>query len=114
MTTTQKTEHKHCTMEDIGLGITGEDAKPLVEAVTKYLSDFTAGDKCPQCDATLRGLFGSFSWGIQSGEGQCSCGWPARAHHNITDADGEDVFNRPMELVLAYHPNVVDSKKESL
>ena len=29
-------------------------------------------DKCPECDADLLGLLGSFSWGIVHGIGNCS------------------------------------------
>ena len=100
----------HCTLSDISLDITGEDAAPIIKAVSDYLKTFTAPGQCAGCGATLAGFLGSFAWGLESGEGTCSgCGWPARGHHNITDDDGP-VFTQAIEMVLSYHPDSVVSE----
>lgn len=112
-----------CSMEDIGLEITGPDAAPYIAAMEEYLSVFAQpvgcdgrnGDTewlvgtclCLKCLRGLDGAMGTFEWGLASGEGKCGeCGWPCRAHHNPR-LNGEAVFNRPLEKVLQYHPNHV-------
>ena len=87
--TTETIEIRECTIEDIGLKITGQDAPPLIESVNKYLSDFAAPKRegegnillgnhlCLKCGRHLTGAMGTFRWGIANGEGSCSnCGWP--------------------------------------
>lgn len=108
------TEVKHCTIEDIGLEITGEDAPPIIDAINKYLADF-AGKVCPKCGSKLGGMFGAFTWGLAHGEGYCTggftgkrCGWPARGYHDIKDANGESLFEQRLPIVLAYHPDAVE------
>ena len=98
-----------CTLESIGMKITGKDAPPIIAACNEYLSIFADTDgKCPNCDRTLGGLLGTFTWGICSGEGTCAgCGWPCRAHHDIKDAAGEAIFDRMLQCVLPYHPSGV-------
>lgn len=117
---------KHCTIDDLGIAITGEDAKPLVDAINEYCNKFAStGGTCPKCNAKLGGLLGSFAWGLCHGEGVCtgglkgSCGWPCRAYHRPKDADGKEIFNGPVCAILAYHPEFVtqessESEKESL
>lgn len=115
-------EISFCDIEAIGMSIRGEDAKPLVDALNAYLSAFAAPPRrkgggnflqgelcCPNCGKSLCGAFGTFTWGIAFGEGECSnCGWPCRGIHNPKDADGIPIFNRPLEIVLPYHPSYVE------
>jgi len=104
---------KHCHIDDLGICITGTDAEHVVEACNQYLYGFASGSSCPNCGATLGGLMGSFRWGIAHGEGNCNqCGWPCRAYHNIKDDVGA-LFNRPIEFVLAYHPDFVTKQETS-
>lgn len=85
------------------------------ELVNAYLHSFVGDEgKCPNCDSTLRNTMGSFYWGLVHGEAHCSgsmsnerCGWPCRAIHDIKDADGQSLFNRPLFLILPYHPEYV-------
>jgi len=107
-------QQKHCTIDDIGISITGEDAKPTIEAVDLYLHKFAStGGKCPKCDAQLGGLLGSFMWGLVHGEGYCTggfngpCCWPCRALHRIHDSDGREIFDRALPVILAYHPEFI-------
>lgn len=116
-----------CTIEDLGIEITGSDAPPLVAAVNKYLSIFAkpvrrkvassilGGVDCFRCGVPLDGMLGSFTWGIVHGEGVCGkCGWPCRAYHSPTDEDGDEIFDGAIALVLQYHPDqVVREEKES-
>ena len=110
-----------CTIEDVGMRLTGEDAGEFIDAINKYLAIFArptkptadiessslVGNKCLKCDATLNGMFGSFRWGMAHGEGTCSrCGWPCRAYHGPKLGD-DDIFDRPMKIVLQYHPKYV-------
>jgi len=107
------TDVPHCTLESIGMDITGEGASPIIKAMEDYLTPFAAAPdgKCLKCDATIAGLFGSFTWGLQSGEGTCSrCGWPARGHHYPKLPDGTNVFSTCVEMVFQYHPDHVTSK----
>lgn len=116
-----------CSIDDIGLKLSGEDAQPYIDAVNEYLKVFakpvrkkSAGDfltgntQCFRCEADLGGLLGSFVYGICHGEGMCRhCRWPARALHYI-QIDGKDMFTGPLEMILQYHPSVVsDAKKTS-
>ena len=114
-----------CMAKDIG--ITAADSSPeaaaIVAKIDKYLSSFAAPNPrrplavgmvfgsatCPNCDSQLDGMMGCFQWGMVHGEGNCThegCGWPCRAKHEIPD-----VFARPVEMVLAYHPSVVDRRR---
>lgn len=82
------------------------EAADIIQRTDVYLSLFTPGRKdgivrCPQCGAELAGLIGSFTWGLQSGEGFCArCNYPVRAHHRTDDFE---LF----ESLLPYHPSVV-------
>lgn len=78
-----------------------QNRKELMAELDAYLSDFVAGDKCPGCNWSLGGFLGSFTWGIEHGEGFCSnCQYPCRGHHNI----GRTQLNN---TVLAFHPSVL-------
>ena len=45
-----------------------------VEDFENYKQVWVVSDKCPNCDADLLGMFGSFEWGIVHGVGTCrSC-----------------------------------------
>ncbi len=119
-TTTPTTDSPYCTLSDVGMAITGEDATPIIDAVNDYLTCFavpvrregktnmlTGWTLCLNCGEQLDGALGRFRWGIASGEGECAeCGWPCRAHHRPT-LDGNQVFDRPLELMLQYHPSQV-------
>ena len=121
MSETATAKVDHCTLASIGMEITGEDAPPLVESCNEYLSQFIApasekgnflfsSSKCVKCERPISGALGSFVWGIVHGEGTCgNCGWPARAYHDIKH-DGESVFDRPLQIVLQYHPDFVEKK----
>lgn len=64
--------------------------------------------KCICCGWDLVGLFGSFTWGIAYGEGECSrCGYPARAIHKI---EGIGVLSN---YVMQYHPDDLDIPERS-
>ena len=116
-----QTDVERCTIADIGISLTGDDAQPLVDAINEYLQDFAKPVKrdgggsfamgryvCLKCGESLDGMLGRFRWGIAWGEGHCTgCGWPGRAYHIIKDKDG-DIFERPLELILQYHPSVVE------
>ncbi len=122
--TKTETDIDVCTISDLGIEITGEDAQPLIDAINSYLEIFAkpvksergssfllGGRKCLKCDALLDGVMGSFQWGMANGEGTCSnCGWPARAYHNPKDDEG-NIFNRPLERILQYHPSSVTTKE---
>lgn len=117
-------EIEHCTVDDIGLEITGADAPPLIAALNEYLSAFAKPIKsdregggmvgntlCLKCGETLDGILGTFQWGLAHGEGTCSkCGWPARAYHRPKDNGGEEMFNQVLEMILQYHPENVESR----
>lgn len=109
----------HCTIDNVGLKITGKDAQLVVELLNKYLHDFAATDgDCPQCGAKLCGLFGTFAWGLVNGEGICTgglfqsgkCNWPCRAIHRPTFEDGGEIFEQALTNVLPYHPDFVNAK----
>ena len=114
-----------CTMDSIGISITGEDAETITAPLAEYLSQFATPNynpaggmlsgsiSCLKCDRPLNGMLGSFQWGLAHGEGQCSgCGWPARGRHRPTDADGEQIFDGPLEMVLQYHPDEVTTRQD--
>lgn len=97
-----------CTIADIGMEITGADAEPIITALGEYLSVFAKPNrvdghhKCLKCGATLDGFLGSFTWGIQWGEGRCTeCGWPGRGYHVPKDAE-DKIFNVPLQIILQY------------
>ncbi|MBT7243677.1 MAG: hypothetical protein HN879_09695 [Flavobacteriaceae bacterium] len=103
----------HCTPDDLGMKITGEDAGPFIAAMEEYLLLFAKPTKhCLKCEAYLTGMLGSFTWGLANGEGTCSdCGYPARAHHypKLPDGTGLMEGDQPIQLILQYHPDHVTS-----
>ena len=116
-----------CTVEDIGLKLTGPDALPYIAAMNDYLAAFakpiqrdhgeenwlTGSRLCLKCLRVLDGVLGTFQWGLASGEGKCSkCGWPCRAHH-VPKLDGENIFDGVLEQMLQYHPNHVRSTNQA-
>src|SRR5690606_18259509 len=120
------TETAVCTMADIGTEITGEDAQPVCDAINEYLSvfakpirreneNFFSGRfQCLNCGRALDGFLRTFRWRIVHGEGQCGeCGWPCRGMHYPKDADGQNIFDRGLEIVLQYHPSGVQKKEVS-
>src|SRR4051812_2277724 len=64
-------------------------APDVTARVDRYLSQFCVPDgKCPRCGRGLFGVFGTFQWGICSGEGMCGeCGWLMRALHEVRSED---------------------------
>jgi hypothetical protein len=97
-----------------------DDTPPdLIAAFDAYFAPFAQPDKdearCPGCEKSLTGLSamflgGGFTWGLVHGEGHCAaCHWPARAHHFIKDAKGDDVITL-RNYVLAYHPDSVERR----
>ena len=96
--TATATEIAHCTPADVGISYTETTPAALKAILEQYFHHFAKpsegggnlmmGHPCIKCGEPLAGFLGSFRWGIQHGEGQCSCGWPARACHYISDADG--------------------------
>lgn len=121
------TDIEHCTINDIGIEITGEDAQPLIDSINDYLYIFAKPIQrynknthfhgflegkhvCLQCGSPLGGMLGSFTWGLCWGEGYCSkCSWPCRAYHVPKDDEGK-IFDRPLDRILQYHPNNVTTK----
>ena len=89
-----------------------EGSRATRKAVDSYLENFVADadgkSKCPSCGWDLGGLLGSFSWGAAHGEGACSCGYPARAHHEFPDPDGGEPLGTLSGYILAYHPSVLE------
>ncbi len=87
------------------------DAATHLAALDEYLSHFVApGDgKCISCGEPqggfAAGLMGTgFTWGLAHGEGHCgTCGYPARAYHEIKTDDDKPI--RLSGLVLQYHPD---------
>lgn len=108
-----------CTAEAIGIRISATDpsgqqeAAKLIAALDDYLSIFAkpANNKCLKCGTHLSGVLGAltggFRWGLATGEGTCGCGWPGRGMHYPKDADGKEIFEGPLELILQYHPDGV-------
>lgn len=103
-----------CTIDDIGMDITGEDVALVIASVDEYLKDFLPpirapeGDTlegsilCAECHKPLCGLCGTFRYDICWGEGHCSsCGYPTRLHH-IPIKDGKKVFDQPFTIPLQY------------
>lgn len=129
----QAADLPHMTAER--LGVKAKDGVELdqptiefLEDVDKYLSVFAVpneltqdnGDgfvfsreRCIACGNALGGMLGSFQWGLAHGEGNCSCGYPARAIHYIKDRHGKDCFTRPLQMILQYHPSQLEKRKES-
>lgn len=88
----------------------GEENQEIIDSYTEKFAQPMKGQKCLKCGESLRGLFGTFQWGLCSGEGTCSsCGWPARAHHNIKTKDGEELTGF-FECLFQYHPDFVEEK----
>lgn len=108
----------HCTVDTVGIKVSGQDAPLVIEPLNKYLHTFAATDgKCPHCGTNLGGLLGSFTWGNVHGEGYCTgahgkCNWPCRAHHRPTFLDGKEIFEQTFVNVLPYHPEFVDAVKD--
>ena len=110
------------TAASVGMKLTAktpdnqERCDEVMAVIDKQLHPFVApttnGDepaKCIGCGSALDGFFGSFTWGIVHGEGACSnCGYPARAMHYLKDG-GQELFDRPLQYVLQYHPDELDS-----
>lgn len=98
----------HCNHSDLGIKISGEGAAEVLKTVDDYLACFAKPTgKCLKCGALMEGILGSFTFGLESGEGFCGrCKWPARALHSPEDDDGM-LFNRPFQYVLQYHPDNV-------
>ena len=120
---------QHCTIDDIGLAVTGNDAGPIVAALNKYLYSFSPPIvdgmrvRC-RCGRILDGSFGRTKSelladggdkrrAIQSsftvrGRMYCeACTWPVRAHH-WPKADGVAIFESVLPVLLLYHPDVVE------
>jgi hypothetical protein len=114
-----------CTIDDLGIEITGDGAEPIIATLNEYFRDFakpikrdgggniiSGATNCLKCKSALEGMFGSFRWGLTHGEGECSqCGWPCRAYHRPKDEEGE-IFNSVLPKILQYHPSVVTTKHE--
>jgi hypothetical protein len=86
-----------------------KDRDDMIAELDEYLKNFTeaVGGKCPGCNWSLGGLLGSFTWGIQNGEGFCSeCGYPCRANHNINGT-------RMTGVMLPYHPSQLELAEAS-
>ena len=101
---------QHANCDNLGIGMKpieggGEQAEKEIaktkNQLDKYLKHFTPGN-CPKCGSEIGGIFGSFRWGMATGEGGCSvCDWPVRAHHTIPKVGKLNSF------ALAYHPDYV-------
>lgn len=112
---------------------TADAPASIIAALDKYFDAFAQPDikivdgkkqlgdlPCLKCDEPLAGGLtsfllgkGGFTWGLAHGEGHCKgCGWPARAHHFIKDAEGEDVATI-RNVILQYHPAYVKVRKKA-
>jgi len=127
MTDTQSaaTDIERCSIQDIGLVITGTAAPAMIATINSYLAVFAKpivreGDlsimfgrfECLQCGRPLGGACGSFQWGIANGEGTCShCGYPCRAYHYPKDEDG-NIFTQPLQFMLQYHPERIAEARD--
>lgn len=118
---------EHCKAEDVGIkpkDITNAEHLDLIAIFDDYLKGFAPPEpaiegssyflfgrtKCPNCNESLDGMMGRFTWGLAHGEGKCAgCGWPARGIHRIPDRDGTELAI--LNQVLAYHPDVVETVK---
>lgn len=119
----------YCTARDAGVNLTAsspefeEETRVLVDCLDEYFKQFAAptvegkgnaligSQRCLECDTALSGALGSFQWGLAHGEGQCGCcGWPSRAYHRPKDQDGEEIFDRALQIILQYHPDHVSPK----
>lgn len=106
-------EDKKCTIEDLGIMLSGPDAHLTIAEINDYLKIFAPPGNCPSCNSKLGGLMGSFSWGLCHGEGQCSCGWPCRGYHRPKNKDGEEIFTTALPVALPYHPSEFDLISET-
>lgn len=107
---TTKIEVQHCTVDDIGLRLSGKDAIRAAVAIDDYLKQF-AFHRCPGCNAKLDGVFGTYAFGATYGEGFCrQCDWPCRALH-YPAMDGKRLFKQCIEYPLPYHPDYVTGRK---
>lgn len=77
-------------------------------------SGFMFGNQCICCGHAIRGMLGSFTYGIAHGEGRCrACGYPARVCHYPKDDKGENVFEGGIQnLILQYHPDEVTEDRD--
>ena len=117
-----KTEVAHCTAADVGISITARvpgaeaDAEATIAVLDEYFSIFAKpnGNECLNCGERLGGMAAAlmgtgFRWGLVHGEGTCGCGWPCRAYHRPKE-NGEEVFDRALEVILQYHPDGVSRR----
>lgn len=83
---------------DQGDGVTPEESMALDTYFARFLPP-SFRYQCIACDRVLTGFCGSFSWGIQHGEGFCGCGYPGRGKHYDVGPI------RAVDYVLQYHPS---------
>ncbi len=122
-----------CTIDDLGMELSGEDAPKAIAAINAYLAAFAkpvsvglnadgqeksafmfGRYKCCNCGEPLGGVFGRFAWGFVTGEGKCTnCGWACRAHH-YPRLDGETIFEGPIGIILQYLPVTPDEAVNEL
>lgn len=96
-----------------------------IKALDDYFSHFAAVEikddengkpqiqtqKCCGCGKDLTGLFGTWQWGIAHGMGECgACRWPSYGHHQIIDADGQEVA-KLHNFILQVHPDFVERRQ---
>lgn len=114
----------HCTFDAVisfyGIEITPKDdttpeeAAELVKEIRAEFDKYAAGflppaSNCITCGARLGGLFGSFTWGMENGEGECGeCHYPARGHHHQDRGAGLTLRN----CILQYHPDALTTRAE--
>lgn len=78
----------------------------IPDAVLPFLPEYLKRFASPSLACLKCKREGTFTWGIQHGEGYCAkCHWPNRGFHYFKRDDGteEDTFF----AVLQYHPDVV-------
>lgn len=98
---------RRATAADAGISINVKDeadrpeADRLLAGINDYLRGFLPPGPCPCCDCRF-----GFEWGITHGEGNCQCGYPARAIHDLGDEVGT-----LSNLRLWYHPSEVVQAK---
>lgn len=102
-----------CTVDDV-MSVYGphteqgqKDWAEVFEKMNAYLKGFLAPQKnCINCGEELGGYFGTFSWGLINGEGQCSrCDYPVRVVHRIEDM-------ARLTTMLQYHPSVLSRREK--
>lgn len=81
-------------------------AKATEDFAQDYIGVFAQPN--PEGACLCCGAYGSFTWGIQHGEGSCfKCGWPARLYHFIKTPEGEE---KRIVRLLQYHPDAITLK----